>query len=431
MKKAWQDHKVCIGLCNNQDKVDSSFFWNFVGLAKPTQHIVIRGQASIKSASLNTIVKEAWKWKCEKVLFLDIDMEFPFDTIPKLLERDLPIVSGMYYLKRPPYSPVAGWKDKKRKKFSYIGSTGKEWKEEYSPFPDNQDHLVEVDWCGIGCLMVDMDVFEKMKFPCFYDKWNWELGERQKGHDILFCEGAKKAGYKVYVDTLVQCDHVGSVHVNDLWVRSYYAADVDGVSYRIAKEDARESQYWEERHFADKVQRIRRVYPGEWKFICSQIPENSLVAEVGCGPGFLMTMLKKERKCSCYGFDLSQTAIKEVKRRGFDGEVADFRTHQVNGKMFDHVIASHVLEHMIDDVAFIEKLASLLKTKEGKVIVGVPTENIGLISELEHQRVYDASSLKQVMGKVFSDVIIKQTPRLKEGEGSPMLVAIGSEPHGN
>jgi len=422
VSKPWHEHKICIGLCNNQDKINSSFFWNFLGLFKPRQHIVFRGQASIKSASLNTIVKEAWKWKCEKIIFMDIDMEFPFDTIPKLLSRNLPIVSGLYYLKAPPYSPVAGWKKGKR----YINNNDINWKKGYAPFPKGDNHLVEVDWAGIGCLMIDMDVFNKMRFPCFYDKWSWERGERQKGHDMIFCQNAQKAGYRIYVDTLVQCDHVGAFNVNDLYVQAYHESQFNKVINKVTKSRAREAQYWEERHFADKVQRLKRIYPNEWDYICSQIPESSSVAEVGCGPGYLMEMLRDKRKCSCYGFDLSSIAIEEAKSKGFDGEVADFRHYNPNGKLFDHVVASHVLEHMVDDVDFLKRMASLLKNNNGKVIVAVPTANIGSISELEHQRVYNAESLKKTMEKVFAHVIVETEYQAADGVGFPMLVAIGN-----
>ena len=424
MSKPWYDYKICIGLCNNQDKINSSFFWNFLGLFKPRQHIVIRGQASIKSASLNTIVREAWKWKCEKIIFMDIDMEFPFDTIPKLLSRDLPIVSGLYYLKSPPHSPVAGWK-KGRK---YINNSDINWKKGYAPFPDNENHLVEVDWAGIGCLMVDMDVFNKIRFPCFYDKWSWERGERQKGHDLIFCENTKKAGYHVYVDTLVQCDHVGSNNVNDIYVQAYHDSKFDKVNEKILKTKARESQYWEERHFADKVQRFKRIYPTEWSFICTLIEEGKDVAEVGCGQGYLMEMLRDERKSKCYGIDFSSVAIEEVKRKGFEAEVADFREYKPNGKLFDYVISSHVLEHMVDDVGFLKRMASLLKDKNGKVIVSVPVKNFG-VSEIEHCQLYNAETLKQTMEKVFKDVFVESTPRMIGDKNSPLLVGIGTN-HG-
>ena len=142
-----------------------------------------------------------------------------------------------------------------------------------------------------------------------------------------------------------------------------------------------------------------------------------------------MQRMKEEKDCSCYGYDLSSVAIDEIRKRGLEGEVADFRKPKPNGRMFDCVVASHVLEHMQDDSAFLKTLASLLKSEDGKVIVSVPMENIALVADLEHQRVYDEESLEQTMRSVFNDVTIKAVPRETKGR-IPLLVAIGSKPHG-
>lgn len=430
----WSDYKVCIGLCNNQDKVDSSFFWNFLDLLKPRQHIVIRGQASIKSASLNAILREAWKWKCDKVIFMDIDQEFPFDTIPKLISRNLPVVSGLYHLKKVPFSPVAGWKKKKKGKHEYVNSNGTHWKDTYAEFPDNDKHLVDVDWVGVGCLMVDMSVFNKIKFPPFYDAWDHENGVRQKGHDILFCGDIKKAGYKVYVDTLVQCSHVGQFAVDDLWVKAYERANMSQHLHDVTKENARSKRYWDECHLEDKVRRRKRLYSGEWGYIVDQLPANSKVAEVGCGMGHLMKMMKEGKNCDCYGYDLSSVAIQELKVAGFKGEVADFRTFKPDGKKYDYVVSSHVLEHMVDDVGFLKKCSSLLKNGNGKVIVSVPTADKHPISIMEHQRLYNQKSFREVMGEVFGKVSVKKVHKSADpkyhSRYSPTMVAIGSQPKG-
>jgi len=425
----WKDVRVCIGLCNNQGYMQSEFFWNFLDLLKPTEYVVIRGRAHNKSSSLNQIVMEAHRWKVNKILFLDIDQTFPFDTIPKLLSRNLPIVSGLTYMRGHPYSPLAGWVDKEG---IYVNSEGSPWKESYAPFPNNETNLVEVDWTSVGCLMVDLDVFNKVHFPSFFDIWDTEFnGARRKGHDINFCDAAKAAGYQIYIDNLVQCGHLTTNTIDEVYVKAYHSSGHHEKAVEIVREAATNKQYWDERHFGDKVKRLKRVYPGEWDYIVEQLPVGSSVAEVGCGPGFLMDQMIADKQCDCYGYDLSSVAIDILKQRGMQGEVADFRDPKPNGKLFDHVVSSHVLEHMVDDVAFLKNLASLLKDKNGKVIVAVPTENVGLISELEHQRVYDADSLKVTLEKVFKEVHIALKPRDREGKLlSPMLVGIGSRPHG-
>jgi len=429
--KDWKKAKLCIGLCNNQDKINSSFFWNFIELAKPSNYIVVRGDSSVKSSSLNTIARIAWDKGSEKILFLDIDQEFQFDTIPKLLSRKVPIISGVYHTKKYPYSPVMGWK----KKGKYVNSAGQNWKFSYAPLPDNDDQLIEVDWAGIGCLLVDMKVFDKIRFPAFRDTYNSETGERKKGHDIIFCDSVKKAGFKIYADNTVQCTHRGTMGVNDLFVDTYYASGMHRKEMEVAKAGAQNKLYWNERHFADRVQGLQRKYTGEFNTIGKYVKNNSSVADMGCGPGFFMEWLRDNKRCKCYGYDFSAFAISEVKDKGLDGEVADFRTFKPNGEMFDYVVSTHALEHMVDDEGYLRTCASMLKSKDGKVIVSVPSKDNAYTAAVEHQRTYTKASLTAVMKRVFKKVSVQMSHKSTDKEAQKVtaktFVAIGSQPHGN
>lgn len=425
---SWKDIKVCIGLCNSQDYIQSEFFWSFLNILKPDKYVVIRGQHRHKAAALNHIVSSAHQWGSQKVLFLDVDQVFPFDLIPKLLSRNQPIVSGLTYMRGKPYSPLAGWKKGKK----YVNNEGKPWKENFAHFPENEKNLIEVDWTNIGCLMVDMDVFSKIYFPCFIEKWSKTEGIRSKGHDLIFCEAVKKAGYKIYVDTLVQCGHLHNYTINDVYVKAYHESGLYNKQVDVIKREAQEKKYWDERHFADRFKGLKRTYTGEWYYIIDQIKEGSSVAEIGCGLGFLMELLKAKKNCDCYGYDLSSVAVDSLKARGLKGELADFRTFSPNGQTYDYVVASHLLEHMEDDKGFLQKTVSMLKGNGSKVIVGVPTENLGVIAQIEHCQLYTKRSLTKVMKEVFKEVSVEFTDRVKGKKSkSPMLVAIGSEPYGN
>lgn len=433
MSKQWFDVKLAIALCNNQQTVPSDFFWNFLSLAKPSSHVVLRGQSRLKAASLNRLCEEAWRWKAEKILFMDIDQTFPFATIPKLISRGLPIVSGLTHLTAYPYSPAAGWfkkVEREKKDFMCVNQDGVMWKEGYAPFPDNEDHLVEVEWTGISCLMVDMDVFNKIYFPCFKEEWDDETGDRIVGHDVLFSRAVREAGYKIYVDTLVQCGHIGLKTVNDIYVKSYHDSNLYETEATVLKGNAQETNYWEEQYFAEAVQKVKRTYNKEWGVILEDIPPDTKVAEVGCGMGHLMEHIKQNGS-EPYGYDFSQMAIKVVKAKGMEGEVADLRTFKPNGRTFDHVVGSHVLEHMKDDVGFLRLCASLLNNGHGKVIMSVPSNDTHPISLMEHQHNYTEDSLRDVMQKVFKEVTIKPVTKEKFGrEVKPAFVAIGSQPHG-
>ena len=420
---SWKDIKLGIGICNNQEYLLSEFFWSFADLLKPTNFVVIRGQSRLKAASLNHIVREAYSLNCQKLLFIDTDQTFPFDTIPKLLSRNEPIVSGLTYMRGHLFNPLAGWK----KDGNYVNSNGENWKENFADFPDNDDHLVEVDWTSVGCLLVDMDVFNKIYFPCFKEEWDDEEGARSKGHDLIFCDSVREAGYKIYVDTLVQCTHIFRMNINDIFVKSYYASKFPETYENTIKAAAREKLYWDERHFADRAGGVKRIYREEWDFIADTIAEKSSVAEVGCGFGFLMEELRDKRNCDCYGYDLSSVAIDTLKARGMNGEQADFRTFEPNGRKFDYAISSHVLEHMKDEDDFLKRMASLLHSNDGTVIVSVPTDNLGIISVIEHERTYTPETLETLMRRNFDTVNIASFDReFPNGKKSQMLVGVGT-----
>lgn len=80
----------------------------------------------------------------------------------------------------------------------------------YVPIFDGQfppGSMVECDVVGAGCLLVRTEVFERLKKPWF----NWTIGEDPHNpglsEDFYFCEKAKKAGYKILVDTSCLCGH--------------------------------------------------------------------------------------------------------------------------------------------------------------------------------------------------------------------------------
>lgn len=426
MDPSWASIKLGIGLCNNQDALSSEFFWSFLGMIKPTNHVVIRGQSRLKAASLNRIVEQAWKWKVDKLLFLDVDQTFEANTIPKLISRNLPIVSGVSHIRGYPYTVAAGWMDGEKA----VNAEGKMWKYDYAPFPDNDDHLVEVDWTGVSCLLVDMQVFNKIYFPCFKEQWDDEIGDRTKGHDTLFCAAAKEAGYKIYVDTLVQCGHLCQQNIDDLYVETLFSSNFEETEKQLVKDKTLETAYWDNQYSIEKMKHVRRTYSKEWELMLEEIPGGSQVAEVGCGMGSLMELIKKNGSHP-HGYDFSKIAVDTVKSMGFSAETADLRAFKPNGQAYDVVIGSHILEHMKDDIGFLQTCASMLNGPASKVIMSVPSDDRHPISLMEHQHNYTEDTLHKVMSAVFKNVEIKPVTKERFGEEiKPAFVAIGSEPHG-
>ena len=142
----------------------------------------------------NHIVEMAQDAGAKYLLFMDDDNILPPFTIPRLLNLKAKVASGVYYTKYQPPTPVILKKD-------IVGGYEK-W---------NYGDVVEVDYIGLGCALIDMSIFNEIEKPYFkYVKYGIDprKGEPHIGEDVYFCNKVTEKGYKIYADTYVQCGHV-------------------------------------------------------------------------------------------------------------------------------------------------------------------------------------------------------------------------------
>lgn len=162
--------------------------------------------ATVVDRARNELVDEALSDNCDYILFLDSDIITPNGAIDKLIDRDLDIVSGLYFQKSKPYLPVA--RLEKGDKHLFL--------EDF-----NYGELMEVAGVGMGLCLIKADVFRHLKYPFFKFEWKedpnggrpFELAE-----DLYFCDEARKAGYKIILDTGCLLEHdgapIGEAHFN-------------------------------------------------------------------------------------------------------------------------------------------------------------------------------------------------------------------------
>ncbi len=138
----------------------------------------------------------------EYVFMLDSDVIPPNDAVLRLLNHNVPIVSGMYCRRSPPHGVPVAIKDGK-------------WITEL-PGP-GRNPIMEVDVVGAGCLLVHRSVFETMPPSRAGKKWfDWRVDSPElfpqgeaMSEDFTWCLNARRAGYKVLLDTSIRCRHVG------------------------------------------------------------------------------------------------------------------------------------------------------------------------------------------------------------------------------
>lgn len=191
--------QVLVGVPSG-DSVPVSFFSTFPQAVKLGEGgwrlYSVRGMNVVSAR--NKIVYKALIDGFTHVFFMDSDMEFPQSALERLLHHDKDIVGGFYCRKKKGFLPNA-FKLGER----FDGKLMTEY----------VDDLREVEAIGTGCLLIKTEVFEKIKKPWF----EYRVANAEDCHmateDIVFCEKAKEAGYKIYCDGTVNCGHIGAFSV--------------------------------------------------------------------------------------------------------------------------------------------------------------------------------------------------------------------------
>lgn len=146
----------------------------------------------------NDIVEQAVLNGSTHILWLDSDMEFPPDTLNRLLAHGKPVVGANCVKKSRPSEPTAAghnWK----KVFTRQSSTG----------------LEKVESTGTGVLLVEMAAYEAMvnqpEMTPIY-AFAWHAGQKRfVGEDVRWCLNHMKLGGEVWIDHDLskQIRHVG------------------------------------------------------------------------------------------------------------------------------------------------------------------------------------------------------------------------------
>lgn len=123
------------------------------------------------------------------------------------------------------------------------------------------------------------------------------------------------------------------------------------------------------------------------------------VLDIGFGSGDILFAF--DPTCEIYGLDVSPYAVERATRqaakRGYRRASflqcdLDQQTLPFHGSSFDLIVCSHVLEHLVDDVAVLAEVRRLLRPGGIAVILIPINEKAG--EDPHHVRVYNASGFR-------------------------------------
>ena len=128
---------------------------------------------------------------------VDSDITFPPDTLKKLLSQNAPMISAVYRQRIAQQEIIELYKPN-----GAGGVVNMSWDEL------RNRGIVEIAATGFGCVLINSEVFKKIKYPHF--EYHVALDHNNTvSEDTDFCSKARAAGFQIFADTSILCGHIG------------------------------------------------------------------------------------------------------------------------------------------------------------------------------------------------------------------------------
>lgn len=172
-------------------------------------HVKINTAGSLLVAERNRLLKSFLETDCTHMLFIDGDLGWPYQAVEALLNHDEDFVGGVY--------PARG----NEKIFMFRPLLNPD-----SSIVKSEKKLLGMEYIPSGFMLIKRHVIEKIiaDNPQTYFKpkhgdlpdghciFNTEVYEDEFwGEDYVFCRLARRSGFKIWVDPLIQFDHDGTI----------------------------------------------------------------------------------------------------------------------------------------------------------------------------------------------------------------------------
>lgn len=169
--------------------------------------IIFLSKVQSISVARDILVNQALQSNCDYIFFIDTDMIFESPLDPNVAlnhlyqcinkdsnSKDGKIVSGLYRAKQKQGFSWAAWMRANENGFTPILQWTGNW--------------IKIDVAGLGCCLIDIQIFENIERPWF----RWELKDDQS-EDFYMFQLAKRHGYDTHIFTDVKLSHLGSLKV--------------------------------------------------------------------------------------------------------------------------------------------------------------------------------------------------------------------------
>ena len=197
--------KILIAITTNRSMVPTFFMKSMVELMYATKKVyphteIVTVGASDISGMRNFACELAIRKGFDYIFMVDDDMEYPHDSITKMMDRNKLVVVGSATTRTPPYKPTQF----KKVMLKNIVS------EENEVLANGED-LIRIGATGTCGALIKTSIFKKLSYPYFYFKYHKDM--RITGEDIIFCNELNKKKIPIYLDPTVNYGHLSKGYV--------------------------------------------------------------------------------------------------------------------------------------------------------------------------------------------------------------------------
>jgi glycosyltransferase involved in cell wall biosynthesis len=228
--------RIAIGLLVSHGFPAPSAFWD--SYEQVMEHIrtgqtnsllpaerAITGVRRIKSTAFpvdvarNEIVRDFLNGDEDYLFFMDADMTFPPSVVGRLLAHNTAVITARYHMRKIPYHAVL-----------YVKHKTQEGPHCYAPVHYGKG-LIEIERGGAGALLIRRDVLEVIQTRIGQNWFRYQRGplpphDFSVSEDFWFYQQAREAGYSIYADWDVECEHLQEFGINRSWNEAYLDAQV-------------------------------------------------------------------------------------------------------------------------------------------------------------------------------------------------------------
>ena len=218
------DNKILISIpC--RDTISVRFVEHLMNLLKPCECYYRFGTSGLVFDARDEACQVAISGKYTHVLFIDSDMYFESAALVKALQRDVEVLTGLYFKRKDNHAPVL-YKAIDQRRYTENGNVKYHGYAEIETDLDRE--FFQTQGCGFGFCLVKVEVLKKM-----HEKYvSWFEPIPGMGEDLSFCQRLKEFNIPLWCDTSIALGHYGEYCYTG---RDWVPEEDDGIKIEWSK----------------------------------------------------------------------------------------------------------------------------------------------------------------------------------------------------